>query len=453
MAHGHERVHGFTGLGHGDHEGAFVDDRVAVAELVGELHLRRDAAPVLDGVARHLARVGGGAAGHDDDFVDGAQHGFVDAQLVEDELALFVEASVEGVADGGGLVVDLLFHEGVEAALFRGGDVPFDGERLGFGGVAVEVADLVALGGQGDNLAVVHLHGVAGEFDEAGDVGAEEVFVLADADDQRGVPARCDDAVRVVRVDRQQSESAFEALRGQLHGAGEVAAGFLVVDVQQQGASNLGVGLGEEAVALIDELRLQRRKVLDNAVVDYSQATVADNVRVGIGVGRAAVGGPAGVPDAQFRGRNGVVRDFGFQVCNFAGLLAALDDAVVGNRDTGGVVSAVFEAAQSLDNDIFRVALSGAGAYVSNDSTHGEKFYSSLVVCRKWKTRHGPRVWTAAGSSKRHLAFKPSPCRSSGRRCGTPEQRPGAERSCHRRASGTRAFQRWHRPPRPGAGR
>ena len=187
----------------------------------------------------------------------------------------------------------------------------------------------------------------------------------------------------MVCVDRQQGEGAFEALRGQLHRAGEVAVCFLVVDVQQQGASDLGVGLGDEAVALIDELRLQRRKVLDDAVVDHSHAAVADDVRVGVRVGRSAMGCPAGVPDAELGSRNGVVRDFGFQVCNFAGLLAALDDAVVGNRDTGGVVSAVFEAAQSLDNDIFRVALSGSGADVSNDSTHGKKSYSCIGVCKK----------------------------------------------------------------------
>ncbi len=52
---------------------ALVDDRVAVAELVGEGDLDGDAGPVLDGVLGDHAGVGGGAARDDGDAVDVAQ--------------------------------------------------------------------------------------------------------------------------------------------------------------------------------------------------------------------------------------------------------------------------------------------------------------------------------------------------------------------------------------------
>jgi hypothetical protein len=76
---------GLAGLADGDHEGALVDDRVAVAELVGERDLDRDPGPVLDGVLRDHPRVRGGATGDDDDAVDLPELLLGDAQLVEDE--------------------------------------------------------------------------------------------------------------------------------------------------------------------------------------------------------------------------------------------------------------------------------------------------------------------------------------------------------------------------------
>src|SRR4028118_1144835 len=48
VADGLQRVGGLAGLADGDDEGGVVDDRVAVAELRGELDLDRGPRPVLD---------------------------------------------------------------------------------------------------------------------------------------------------------------------------------------------------------------------------------------------------------------------------------------------------------------------------------------------------------------------------------------------------------------------
>ena len=61
---------------------------------------------------------------------------------------------------------------------------------------------------------------------------------------------------------------------------------------------DLGVGLGLELVALGDELVLERLVVLDDAVVNDGDA-VAREVRVRVGLGHAAVRGPARVRDAE----------------------------------------------------------------------------------------------------------------------------------------------------------
>ena len=171
-----------------------------------QLHLRRDAAPVLNGIARHLPGIRRGTARHDDDLVNRAQQRLINAQLIQRQLAVLIETPIERVTDRRGLIVDLLFHEGVVATFLSGGDVPFHAERFALGHCTVKVSDLITISSQRDNLAVVHLHRVAGEFDEARHVRAQEVLALAHADHQRGVPARRHNTVRVVRVDSQQGK-------------------------------------------------------------------------------------------------------------------------------------------------------------------------------------------------------------------------------------------------------
>ena len=70
---GHQCVHGLPGLRDRDHQGALVDDRVAVAELVGQVDLTGDPGPVLDGVLGDHSGIGSGTARDDHDLVDGAK--------------------------------------------------------------------------------------------------------------------------------------------------------------------------------------------------------------------------------------------------------------------------------------------------------------------------------------------------------------------------------------------
>ena len=73
MPYGLQRVGGLAGLRDGHDEGVAVQNRVAVAELTGELHLDGQPGPVLDRVLGEQPGVIGGAAGDDEHLVDLAQ--------------------------------------------------------------------------------------------------------------------------------------------------------------------------------------------------------------------------------------------------------------------------------------------------------------------------------------------------------------------------------------------
>ncbi len=141
MADGHQRVGGLAGLTDRDHQGRRGDDRIAVTELRGDLHLASHLRPVLDGVFRHHARVIGAATSHDDDLVDRAQPFLGDVQLVQSEGTFGGEPPEQGVGHGFRLLEDLLAHEPVIAVLFGRLQIPGHLVRPAGGGMAVEICD------------------------------------------------------------------------------------------------------------------------------------------------------------------------------------------------------------------------------------------------------------------------------------------------------------------------
>ena len=157
-------------------------------------------------------------------------------------------------------------------------------------------------------------------------------------------------------------------------------------------------------MALGDEGALEGEIVFDDAVVDDDVSAGAVAVGVGVLFSRAAVGGPAGVADAEgaFEGGFG---DDGFEVAELAGGAAQGETFGASSYcDAGGVVTAVLEAAKTFNND----GDDRLRTNVSNDSTHGLSLDGWGGFCagkrlgllgegvtrwrRVWKLRLGYRV-------------------------------------------------------------
>ena len=237
------------------------------------------------------------------------------------------------VGDRSRLLGDLLEHEVLVAALFGGRDVPVDVEfpRIRRIVVAVEVGDAVSIGGDDDRLVLTQLDGIAGVFDERGDIRADEHLALADTEHQRGGAPGGDDRARVVGVGEDQGEVALQPAKHGQHGGGKVPCGLAVaVLTGDQVDGDLGVGVTGELDACGFQFGAHGGVVLDDAVVDDHDLPGGVAVRMGIAIGRPAVGRPAGVPETRAAHQRACIRfgQRGLQVGQPSGTAAHRQPAV-----------------------------------------------------------------------------------------------------------------------------
>ncbi|MNC31680.1 hypothetical protein D3C75_800080 [compost metagenome] len=192
--------------------------------------------------------------------------------------------------------------------------------------------------GHGDIVAFLQIGDFLGEGADGQGVRAQIHLALAPADDQRTAPARAQDQLVLALDQDGEGIGAGQAIQGRLEGVQRGQARRQLV-VQQVG-HDLGVGLALEDAALGLQFGLQLGEVLDDAVVD--QADAAGLVRVGVGGRGRAVGGPAGVTDADGPAQ-GLGGQDGFQFADLALGAAAFDAAVDDGGDPGGVIAAVLQ--------------------------------------------------------------------------------------------------------------
>ena len=134
-----------------------------------------------------------------------------------------------------------------------------------------------------------------------------------------------------------------------------------------QVSDDLGVGLRLEGVALRLQPLLDLEIVFEDPVVDDHERTAAVRVRMGVVVGRPAVGGPAGVPDPDGSAQRAVAQD-ALEHLDTTGRAPDLERSRRReHRDAGRVIAAIFEALEALQDDADRTLVSD----VADDATHG----------------------------------------------------------------------------------
>ncbi len=126
---------------------------------------------------------------------------------------------------------------------------------------------------------------------------------------------------------------------------------------------DLGVGVAGELGSFGDELLFQLAEVLDDAVMHHRH--LLGHVRMRIGLDRLAVGGPAGMADAGVAVERGGFEAL-LKIAQLAFGAPPPEMAILDGGNAGGVVAAIFEALERIDQ------LLGDRAFAenANDAAH-----------------------------------------------------------------------------------
>jgi hypothetical protein len=141
--------------------------------------------------------------------------------------------------------------------------------------------------------------------------------------------------------------------------------------VGDQVAEHLGVGFGLEGVVLADQEAFDRGVIFDDAVVHERELAIAAEMRVRVGVGHPAVGGPTRMADAGRAGKM-VFRDLLGEIVHPADLFDDVEVAVLLDGESGRIVAAVFQALQSLEQDGSRLLFT----HIADDAAHIFRIFS-----------------------------------------------------------------------------
>ncbi len=253
-------------------------------------------------------------------------------------------------------------------------------------------------GAENRDLPVLQVLDLARLGEEAGHRRGDELLALATAEDERALLARADQHLGLVEAHRDERVVALELRVRAAHRLTQVA----VVVLGDQVRDHLGVGLGAELAAVREQALLERDVVLDDPVDDDVDAVGAVGVRVRVLLGDAAVGGPAGVPDAG-RGRPlgdrdsaGVAGELLAQRREVADRPHGVDPLVGDHRDAGGVIAPVFEPREPGQQEVAR----RTSPDVPNDAAHRSQdkgvcpaFPSFLSRWRHRRPRVGAGGW------------------------------------------------------------
>ena len=201
-------------------------------------------------------------------------------------------------------------------------------------------------------------------------IRCNDVLAVSDANHQWRTLARNDEHVRLFLANHRDGVRASDLAQRSLHGLLKITC----VKFANQVCEHFGIGLAVEDVPLLGEVLLQRRVVLDDAVVDDRDAVAklfVVAVWVCVLLRHTAVRRPTGVRDANRSLEPATVVDELLDVRDATDRARNLE-ATIHDGDTRRVVPAILKALQAFEKNVCCLATADVG----NDSAHMFEFRS-----------------------------------------------------------------------------
>ena len=334
-----------------------VEGWIAVAELARVFDFGGQMGQFLEQIFPHQTRVPARAAGGDDDAVHRPQFGERHVQPTElGRARIAVDASAQRVLDGARLLENLLEHVVRELAPLHRRRLELDAAHLHVGVHLAEVAHAEILRRERHQIIVLEIDDLAGVRGDGRGVAGEEVFALANADDERRAAPRADDDAGKIHADHAEAVGSDDFGQGTRDGLGEgmgrtigrrrrINLLQLLVVFTDEMRQHLRVRVGIKLMPRRAEPSLNQVVVFNDPVMDHGNLSARVEVRMRILVRRWSVRGPAGVTDADRAVERTRLHERRESLINAAHLAPHLQPPVVQRRHTRAVVAAILQPA------------------------------------------------------------------------------------------------------------
>ena len=275
--------------------------------------------------------------------------------------------------------MDLLHHEMLVAALFRGLGIPFDGGGLPLHRLPVHVEELDGIRRHAGNFQIVDIVNGAGVLEQRRHIRCDDGAVPGSAHNEGAVLAHRVEGAGLVGKQHAQRVGTAHMQHHAGDGVQRIPRRDAGVVVVQQLGHHLGVRLGDEGKAPFDEAVFQFLIVFDDAVVHHRDLFIPGIMRMGVEDAGFAVGGPAGVADAAAAGHGAAaVRHLAEDFESALGLDDLDFSFCILHGNAGRIIPAIFQLGKSVQQNGRSLRRPGKAydATHTNPSRSSDVFYS-----------------------------------------------------------------------------
>ena len=357
-----QRVRRLAGLRDRNKQIVFLDQRVAITELTGDIHLHRRAHHLLQQIFPHQPRMPRGAASHDPNPADCGKLFWRQTDIWQIRLAGIIGIPpAHRVEDRLRLLVNFLQHEMRKATLFRRGGIPGDLRQFPFHRASLDVNEMDIRRGHNRQIPLFEIRHITGMGQHRHDVGGDERRMGRCAHDQRAARARRDYRPRFPLRNDGQRITASHVLGRSSHRLSQLHARLeIFVD---QVRDHFRVRFRVKLVSLVLQLLFQRLIVFDDAVM-HEYATLRA-VRMGILLRGLPVRRPTCVADPHGAGELFLLERL-LKIGQLADTTPDFNLLALQHRNASRVVASILQLGQTADENRHRLLIS----HISDDSTH-----------------------------------------------------------------------------------
>ena len=281
--------------------------------------------------------------------------------LERNRLLIACNALTHRIAHSFGLLVDLLEHEMLIAALLRRFRIPRHFKDFLLHRFARAIRDLDAVLADNRKLTVTENIGAARARNDGGNIRGDEVFPLTETDDERIVLFRANEHIGMRLAHERERIRALDAAQYLTHCRNEITRIHLFKQVD----NDLRIRLGLELVSLRDEFFLEGQIVLNDAVVDNRKIFMTIRMGMRVHIGRPPVRRPPRMTDAERADRDAPL-DLLAQRRETPHALLNADLTVLIDRNPRRIIAAIFQFGQPVQKKLRRLTISD----IPDNSTH-----------------------------------------------------------------------------------